>query len=506
MKKKSGFTLIELLAVIVILAIIALIATPMVLKYIQNAKEQSGEQSIKAMVKAAETYRMANYDSTDFPMTIYFPDADNTLNLKNIDRANGYLNINDKGDSELLITIDNVTYAKNYGDDKIYNLNKDNYIYDGSSEEWIVSKNNPEKLITWNPIKYGIESFIFEYVNINLVFYTVNKTNFPNNFVQKIEKKETLEATVKEFETEYKKYMRYVPKILKDEVLLLADMMEDKFGSTVNDNSLISDDEISDYLVENQSKIPLQYHLLFTGSDIDFRIANKGIDITTIIPGKVNGNKITTIARDTVGEDCEDTTECITLYDKGNNYYYNLIISEGIEEIGTGYFKAGQVYSLKLPSTLKEIGNTAFNTNHIVNLTLPKGLTRIDNGAFNTNEISGKLVIPDTVTSLGISAFRSNKISEVVISKGLSIIPAQVFAYNQINGKLVIPDNITTINAGAFSNNKITEVVIPASVTTIATNAFGANQIKKVTIEGDKTRFNDIWTKIGFPAELMPND
>ena len=53
MKKRSGFTLIELLAVIVILAIIALIATPMVLKYIQNAKEQSGEQSIKAMVKAA---------------------------------------------------------------------------------------------------------------------------------------------------------------------------------------------------------------------------------------------------------------------------------------------------------------------------------------------------------------------------------------------------------------------------------------------------------------------
>ena len=34
--KKKGFTLIELLAVIVILAIIALIATPLVLKYIKN--------------------------------------------------------------------------------------------------------------------------------------------------------------------------------------------------------------------------------------------------------------------------------------------------------------------------------------------------------------------------------------------------------------------------------------------------------------------------------------
>ena len=36
---KKGFTLIELLAVIVILAIIALIATPLVLKYIKKAEE-----------------------------------------------------------------------------------------------------------------------------------------------------------------------------------------------------------------------------------------------------------------------------------------------------------------------------------------------------------------------------------------------------------------------------------------------------------------------------------
>ena len=38
---KKGFTLIELLAVIVILAIIALIATPLVLSLINNAKEGS---------------------------------------------------------------------------------------------------------------------------------------------------------------------------------------------------------------------------------------------------------------------------------------------------------------------------------------------------------------------------------------------------------------------------------------------------------------------------------
>ena len=41
--KNKGFTLIELLAVIVILAIIALIATPMILGVIDTAKRGSAE-------------------------------------------------------------------------------------------------------------------------------------------------------------------------------------------------------------------------------------------------------------------------------------------------------------------------------------------------------------------------------------------------------------------------------------------------------------------------------
>lgn len=52
--KKKGFTLIELLAVIVVLAIIALIATPIVLNLINNAKEGAAKSSATAYVKAVE--------------------------------------------------------------------------------------------------------------------------------------------------------------------------------------------------------------------------------------------------------------------------------------------------------------------------------------------------------------------------------------------------------------------------------------------------------------------
>ena len=58
--KKKGFTLIELLAVIVILAIIALIATPLVLKYIEKSRQESKVDSAYSFVRNLET-EIANY-------------------------------------------------------------------------------------------------------------------------------------------------------------------------------------------------------------------------------------------------------------------------------------------------------------------------------------------------------------------------------------------------------------------------------------------------------------
>ena len=57
---KKGFTLIELLAVIVILAIIALIATPMILGVIDTAKQGSAKSSALGYVEAVEKSIMIN--------------------------------------------------------------------------------------------------------------------------------------------------------------------------------------------------------------------------------------------------------------------------------------------------------------------------------------------------------------------------------------------------------------------------------------------------------------
>ena len=58
--KNKGFTLIELLAVIVILAIIALIATPIVLGIIEDSRNSSNEISAGYIVESVEkAYSMA---------------------------------------------------------------------------------------------------------------------------------------------------------------------------------------------------------------------------------------------------------------------------------------------------------------------------------------------------------------------------------------------------------------------------------------------------------------
>ena len=57
---KKGFTLIELLAVIVILAIIALIATPIIIGIINDAREEADQRSVELIGSGVE-YAVTSY-------------------------------------------------------------------------------------------------------------------------------------------------------------------------------------------------------------------------------------------------------------------------------------------------------------------------------------------------------------------------------------------------------------------------------------------------------------
>ena len=120
--KKKGFTLVELLAVIVILAVIALIATPTILGVIDKAKRSSLQDSGYGLVEAANLY-YAQYSNGktvrfDIEDNQIITETENTLNYKGTIK-NGTVLINNKG--EITVCINDGKYAayKNYQDTKV---------------------------------------------------------------------------------------------------------------------------------------------------------------------------------------------------------------------------------------------------------------------------------------------------------------------------------------------------------------------------------------------------
>ena len=96
MKKRNAFTLIELLAVIVVLAIIALIATPIVMNTIKNSKkgaaERGAENYIKQVETAIATSKLDNKEVADGTYTI---DQDGNITVPSL--PNGKLTIEMNG-------------------------------------------------------------------------------------------------------------------------------------------------------------------------------------------------------------------------------------------------------------------------------------------------------------------------------------------------------------------------------------------------------------------------
>ena len=82
--KKKGFTLIELLAVIVVLAIIALIATPIVMNTIKRSQKGAAERSADNYIEAVETAVATSKLDSDG-----VPDGTYTINDKGNLEGNG---------------------------------------------------------------------------------------------------------------------------------------------------------------------------------------------------------------------------------------------------------------------------------------------------------------------------------------------------------------------------------------------------------------------------------
>ena len=112
--KKQGFTLIELLAVIIILAVIALIATPMIMNYIEDARDGALKATARNIIKVAETEYTKQLAITNQPV-IQFSD----LKYSGEKIEDGALSFDDDGLANLAIYKDNKCVYRYAGEEEI---------------------------------------------------------------------------------------------------------------------------------------------------------------------------------------------------------------------------------------------------------------------------------------------------------------------------------------------------------------------------------------------------
>src|SRR5574344_2619274 len=111
--KKKGFTLIELLAVIVILAIIAIIVTPIITGVIKKAKDSADLRSAEAYVKAGENYFSQSTLNNSTLDTNVIDNLD--VSSKKAEEGSSLV-VNNDGTTDMAIIIDDKCYRKTFSE------------------------------------------------------------------------------------------------------------------------------------------------------------------------------------------------------------------------------------------------------------------------------------------------------------------------------------------------------------------------------------------------------
>ena len=484
MNKKRGFTLIELLAVIVILAVIALIASPMVLKYINSAKEGAALASAEGILRAADNYYISasEDEETEFPMTFYLNNKKDAskLKIKGKEPDFGVVVITEDGDIYIEANYDNETYVKAFDDE---NLTDEPKVI-GKSVEWETDGKGTIK---------NYMNFKSAFVQVQLygelidlcIDYATRNTSAGFDFTK------SLKQNIAAFEAELGLTVNGIfPEEARNELNILFDIYN-------TPTQLTSEDEVIAIALNNADRIPHAidfYTKVSEDSDkiiettiYNYLLENENVEYTVVIPNYV--------------EHPDGTLEKITTINGGiniiNGYAYGkaektLIISHGIKTIGNHAFYIQGFSNVVIPSSVETIGEASFGMNMLSTIYLPPSLKTIGKEAFKHNQLIGEIVIPKNVTSIGYSAFDANGWTlDDGTCNALVIYNSDLCKVRNINNaikKLTFEQNsqINNIDNYAFKGNLLTTVTIPGSIKKIGYEAFNCPNLTTATIERAK--------------------
>ena len=151
----------------------------------------------------------------------------------------------------------------------------------------------------------------------------------------------------------------------------------------------------------------------------------------------------------------------------------SVIIQRGVTRIGQSAFKNHQHLSqVILPEGLREIGYHAFEFCGIEEIVLPQGLKCIESSLFCACQQLTKVIIPDSVIEIKYGAFyECRNLSSLMLPKNLKTIGSYAFYRTGIQS-ISLPEGLTCIKDHAFCASFIKEITIPDSVVDIDPTSF----------------------------------
>ena len=431
--KRKGFTLIELLAVIVILAIIALIATPIILSIIEDTRNSSKDESVKLYLDTLKKSIVSELATDPKFDTQYLEcgvnsDSSAVCNYKNIKvEISGNTPISGR------ITIENgkIISAINLqfkNDDNIYKF-----------------ENNKLVLMSLDELTESC------FVSLTQGEISVYDTFCPKNI--KLSKNLELPvSTVKQSSFNKSKCMAYA-------------------ASYLDVNDIMTEEELCDFIASDYEKADTAIKIKV--GDVTFERTKDKYKISKIGNSAFVGNGITNI------ELSDNIVEIGVNAFAGNNLT-SVKIPNSITSIGDNAFSNNKLTNIIIPNSITNIGESVFEENELISVEIPNSVTSIGDYAFSDNKLTN-VSIPDSVTNIGREAFSNNKLKSVTVPKNLETMGYYIFSNNKIS-TVKISDGVKEISLGMFYKNELTSVSIPNSVTRIETDAFNYNNITNVEI------------------------
>ena len=526
-KKKIGFTLIELLAVIIVLAIIALITTPIIFNVIENAKLKSLENSCYGVIDAVRTkYAEGLLNSIDG--TVKLKGNVTEITVSGEQPIEGTWEIDNSRDSNNRgIKIKDVKFGS-MKDYTCTNLNSDGTI----NSKVTCTKGGDSSNDDNDDILYNVKLLKSYDINYDKCMEYKNDESLCRGedftslfqfgstvFIDKEIRKQLLESGVIE-NLEYeqaqlscfgKELVNLKYDVNKDKCMMAATYVLGNENVATNFCNGITISGVSlDYAIQT-----LPYFFEYIGmvsnvrydstkdNTIGYYRCSKGnyygmpeiINVT--IPTKIESIEKTAFSKQGIASvDFSKATNLMKISDSafyGNNMNkLDLSNQLKLNTIDARAFMYNDIENLNLNglSNLIKIGDMAFSDNKISTINL-KGLANLNvigTGAFDSNLITNlDLNGLSNLKTIAWSAFADNQISSLNL-KGLTnleIIKDNAFQNNQIsNLDLSELKNLTYIGMGAFNENKITELDLSnlKKLETIEAGAFDNNQLTMIKI------------------------